>query len=82
MACLSAGIWGGKIWLVALIAMVAERSGRSWRTTLRMVKPVRFWTSRDTARAVKTMVRCASIASRFRANSGRALRYVLDIRNA
>lgn len=76
---MSAGIWGGNVWLVALMARVAERSGRSWRTRLRMARPVRFWISRETARAVKTMVRWASIASRFLANSGLALRSVLDL---
>jgi hypothetical protein len=59
--------------------MVAERSGRSWRITLRMARPVRFWVSRATARAVNTMVRCASIASRVRTNTGRAARSVLLI---
>ena len=34
-----------------------------------------------TARAVNTMVRCASMASRVRWNIGRACRSVLDIRN-
>src|SRR5674476_1129966 len=71
---------GGKVWVAPLISMVAERRGRSWRTTLRMARPVRFWVSRATARAVNTMVRCASIASRVRWNMGRAARSVLDIR--
>ena len=42
-------------------------------------RPVRSWVSRATARAVNTMVRCASIASRLRANMGRAARSVLHI---
>src|SRR5665648_422108 len=71
---------GGKVWVAPLISMVAERRGRSWRTTLRIARPVRFWVSRATARAVNTMVRCASIASRVRWNMGRAARSVLDIR--
>ena len=62
-----------------LTAMVADRSGRSWRITLRMARPVRLWVSRATARAVNTMVRCASIASRLRTNMGRAARSVLLI---
>jgi len=45
---------GGKVWVAPLISMVAERRGRSWRTTLRMARPVRFWVSRATARAVNT----------------------------
>ena len=70
---------GGKAWTAPLTAMVAERSGRSWRMTLRMARPVRSWAARATARAVDTMVRCASIASRLRANMGRAARSVLLI---
>ena len=66
------GSGAGTSGLVALMAMVAERSGRSWRTTLRMARPVRCWTSRERARAVKTMVRCASIASRSWGKRGRA----------
>src|ERR1700722_20573395 len=70
---------GGKTWTAPLTAMVAERRGRSWRMTLRMASLVRFCVSRATARAVNTMVRCASIASRLRTNMGRAARSVLLI---
>lgn len=45
-----------------LIAMVADRRGRTSRTRLRIASPVRAGNLRDTANAVKTMVRCASIA--------------------
>src|SRR3954452_3430052 len=72
---------GWMVWTAPLIAMVAERRVRSWRTRLRMARPVRFWDSRATARAVNTMVRWASIASFVLANMGRARRSVLDIRN-
>lgn len=34
---------GGKACTAMLIALVAERSGRSWRITLRMARPVRFY---------------------------------------
>ena len=61
MACWAGGTWGAKVWVAALIAMVAERSGRSCRMTLRMDSPVRAWTSRARASAVNTMVRCASM---------------------
>jgi hypothetical protein len=37
-----------------------------------MARPVRFWASRATARAVNTMVRWASIASFVRTNMGYA----------
>ena len=49
--------------------------------TLAMARPLRSWIQCATARAVNTMVRCASIASRVRWNIGRASRSVLDIRN-
>lgn len=48
--CLFVGGNGGcEGWLGALTAMVADRSGLSWRTMLPMASPVRFWASRDTA---------------------------------
>ena len=47
-----------------MISMVAERSGRSSRRILRIEEPVRSWTVREMARAVNTIVRWASIASR------------------
>jgi len=79
--CLQAWVdGGGKAWTAPLTAIVAERRGRSWRITLRMARPVRSWISRATARAVNTMVRCASIASRLRTNMGRAARSVLLMR--
>ncbi len=56
-------------------------SGRSARTIFLMLMPVRSWSRRETASAVNTMVRWASIASRVRWNIGRARRSVLDIRN-
>ena len=74
------GISGGKVWLVPLMAMVALRSGRSCLTTLAMARPVLSWMACATARAVNTMVRCASIDSRRWAKMGRAARSVLDIR--
>ena len=43
---------GPNVCLVPLIAMVAERSGLNCRVTLRIVSPVRVWTSRTTASAV------------------------------
>ena len=63
---------GGRVCRLPLIAIVALRSGRSWRTRLRMASPVRFWASRATASAVNTMVRWASIASRVWWNIGYA----------
>jgi len=53
----SVGTTGGKVWTLPLMAMVADRSGRSSRQTLRLVRPVWFWISRDTAKAVKTLRR-------------------------
>jgi hypothetical protein len=57
---------GRKARTVPLTWVVAEFSGRSWRMTLRMARPVRSWVSRATASAVNAIVRCASIASRVR----------------
>ena len=62
------------------MVMVALRSGRSCLTTLPMDRPVRAWMQRATARAVNTMVRCASMASRTRLCIGRARRSVFDMR--
>ena len=76
----SSSIAGGNSWMTPLIAMLAERRGRSCRRTRRMVRPLRFCTVREIARAVKTMVRCASIASLVRANRGLACRSVFDMR--
>src|SRR3954451_24770251 len=64
MARWAAGMAGWKGWVAPLIATVAERSGRSWRMTLPIARPVRFWTSRATARAVNTTGRWASMAAR------------------
>src|SRR4051794_3761536 len=80
MASCSAGMAGANVWLVPLIAMVAERRRLSCLMTLRTGSPVRACRSRETANAVKTMVRWASIASRVRANMGRARRSDLVIR--
>ena len=71
---------GGNVWMAPLISMVAERSGRRVLRTRRIDWPVRFCTVREMASAVNTMVRCASMASRVRANMGLAARSVLDIR--
>ena len=51
---------------------VADRRGRRVWMIFLMLTPVRVCASRETARAVNTMVRWASIASRVRANIGRA----------
>lgn len=40
MACFSAGMTGASVWVVPLIAMVAELSGRRCRRTLRSASPV------------------------------------------
>lgn len=56
------------------------RSGRSCLTTLAMARPVLSWMAWETARAVNTMLRCASIDSRTWWKIGRARRSVLDIR--
>lgn len=49
---------GGKVWVVPVMAIVADRRGRSCRQTPRMLIPVRRRTSRETARAANTVVRC------------------------
>ena len=59
------GNLASEVSVVPLIAMVAQRSGRSCLMTLRMANPVRVCTCRETVRAVNTIVRCASIASRL-----------------
>ena len=51
--------------MVPLIAMVALRRGRSCLTTWAMDRPVRDWMAWETARAVNTMVRCASMELRL-----------------
>ena len=56
-----AGMAGGMVCSAPLLSMVAERSGRSCRVRLRIARPLRCWTSRETARTVNTMVRWASI---------------------
>ena len=75
------GISGGKVWVAPSMVMVADRSGRSCLMTLAMARPLRSWMQCATARAVNTMVRWASMASRVRWNMGRAARSVLDMRN-
>src|SRR5690348_8652140 len=70
MASTSASISGGNVVITPLISMVADRSGFSRRRNLRIDRPDRSWTLRDTASAVNTMVRWASIASRVRAKMG------------
>lgn len=64
-----------------VVAMVAERRGRSWLMTLAMARAVRSWMLWATARAVTTIVRWALMASQVRWNIGRARRSLLDIRN-
>jgi hypothetical protein len=71
---------GANLCVVPLMAMVAERRGRSCLMTLATASPVLFWTVLETASAVNTIVRCASIASRVRWNMGLARRSVLLIR--
>ena len=61
-----AGTSGGKVSVASLMTMVADRSGRSCLITLAMDRPVRSWMLCATARAVNTMVRWASMASRVR----------------
>ena len=55
--CCWSGMTGGKVLVAPLMVMVAERRGRSWWSTERMVSPVRCWMVRESARALKTMVR-------------------------
>lgn len=74
MAVAAGLISGGSVWTVPLIWMVAERRGLRVRRTRRIDSPVRSCTVRERATAVNTIVRCASIASRVRANSGRGTR--------
>lgn len=52
----SAGMAGGKVWVVPLIAMVALRRGRSCLTTWAMDTPVRDWIAWETAKAVEYFV--------------------------
>lgn len=73
MACCSAAMSRAKCWLAPLMAMVADHRDLSCLMTLRTARPVLFWTVRETAIAVKTVVRCASIASRVRWNMGSGL---------
>ena len=58
--------------MTPLISIVAERRGFRVRRNRRRERPVRFWMVRESARAAKTMVRWASIASRVRAKIGYA----------
>lgn len=53
------------------LTLLAERSGRSWRITLRIASPVRSWASREAARAVNAIVRwvglhCCVVSRRWR----------------
>ena len=75
------GISGGKVSVVPLMTMVADRSGRSCLMTLAMARPVRSWMQCATARAVNTMVRCASIGVAGAVEHRPGRRSVLDIRN-
>lgn len=73
----SGSICGEVVTVAPVAVMVAERSGLSRR----MARPERARISQETTRAVKTIVRWASIASRARTNIGRAAGSVLDTRN-
>ncbi|WAH97604.1 hypothetical protein [Arthrobacter sp. MMS18-M83] len=61
VACVEDGLLpcgdvGGEGLLVPLMATVADRRGRSCLTTLAIASPVLFWTERETAKVVNTMV--------------------------
>ena len=72
----------GSAWICwpARVMVTCRRGRRAWMIFL-MDQPVRAWRSRAIARAVNTMVRWASIASRVRWKIGRAARSVFDILN-
>jgi hypothetical protein len=69
---------GGKVCSVPLIAMAAERSGRSCRMRLRIASPVRFWTSRLTASAANTKEPVAVLSAELQ-SVHRDVSEVLDV---